>query len=92
MGTLKAVWGVDFSYKIVSELKPIDELHEKLYLIEVMIPYMVFRHNSLPILLCISCKKVLKEASNIVHNNIKRGGEGFVLWKVAILTPITLLI
>lgn len=35
---------------------------------------MVFLHNSLPILLCISCEKVLKAASNIVHNNMKRGG------------------
>jgi hypothetical protein len=60
-------------YKCV---ETIDELHENLYLIEVMISYMVFLHNSLPILLCISCKKVLKEASNIVHNNIKWGGEG----------------
>jgi hypothetical protein len=40
---------------------------------------MVFLHNSLPILLYISCKKVLKEASNIVHNNIKKGGGGVCL-------------
>jgi hypothetical protein len=63
-------------------------------LIEVMISlYGFFSQLSSYSFMYLHVKKVLKEASNIVHNNIKRGEEGFVLWKVDPhpKTPITLL-